>query len=151
MMGALAEVARGLPVLLPAHPRARVDLQRAAADLGADVRVIDPLGYLDFVALQSAATLVLTDSGGVQEETTALGVPCLTLRNNTERPITVTEGTNQLVGTDPNRIVAAARAVLADGVTPRRPAIWDGHAADRIADVIVEYGRGADRRRPTDR
>jgi UDP-N-acetylglucosamine 2-epimerase (non-hydrolysing) len=151
VMGAVAEVASEVPVLLPAHPRARAGLQRAAADLGGDVRVVDPLGYLDFVALQSAAALVLTDSGGVQEETTALGVPCLTVRDNTERPITITEGTNQLVGTDPDRIVAAARAVLATGVPPRCPALWDGHAADRIADIIVQHLGRTNRRRPTDR
>ncbi|MEI8238537.1 MAG: UDP-N-acetylglucosamine 2-epimerase (non-hydrolyzing) [Actinomycetota bacterium] len=150
LVSALIEVARDVPVLLPAHPRARAALQRAAA-AGGDVRVIEPLGYLDFIALESQASLVLTDSGGVQEETTALGVPCLTLRDNTERPITITEGTNQLVGTDPDRIVAAARAVLVGGVPPRRPAIWDGHAADRIADVIVGHGRAPNTQRPTER
>ena len=92
------------------------------------VRVIAPLGYLDFLALQAPARVVLTDSGGVQEETTVLGVPCLTLRENTERPITVTEGTNQLVGRDPHAIVAAAYQVLDHGVEARRPALWDGRA-----------------------
>lgn len=132
LVAALGEVGRDCPVVLPAHPRARAQLDGARG-----IRVIDPLGYLDFIALEAQAALVLTDSGGVQEETTVLGVPCLTLRDNTERPITVTEGTNQVVGRDPERIVAAARAVLRDGVEARRPALWDGHAADRIAEVLL--------------
>ena len=103
--------------------------------------VIPPLGYLDFIALEASARLVLTDSGGIQEETTVLGVPCLTLRNNTERPVTVTEGTNQLVGREPERIVRAARAVLdAPPPTPgqaRRPALWDGQAGQRIAAALT--------------
>jgi len=99
--------------------------------------VIEPLGYLDFVALEASARIVLTDSGGVQEETTVLGVPCLTLRDTTERPVTVTEGTNTLVGRDPQRIVSEARRVLRDGVPPRRPALWDGQAGERIAAVLT--------------
>ncbi len=87
----------------------------------------------------------------MQEETTALGVPCLTLRENTERPITVTEGTNRVVGVDPEAIVEAAFHVLDRGVEPRRPALWDGHAGDRIADLIVEGGRASGHRRPTER
>jgi UDP-N-acetylglucosamine 2-epimerase (non-hydrolysing) len=110
----------------------------------------EPLGYLDFLALTASARLVLTDSGGIQEETTALGVPCLTLRDNTERPITVDEGTNQLVGRDPDRIVAAARRVVRDGVTPRCPALWDGHAAERIAAIVLAGGGAEGHRRPTD-
>ena len=109
------------------------------AGLPAGVRVIPPLGYLDFIALEASARLVLTDSGGVQEETTVLGVPCLTLRDNTERPITLTEGTNQLVGRDPSRIVKAAHEVLAAPPrSPRRPALWDGKAGQRIAAALVE-------------
>ena len=99
------------------------------AGIPAGVRIIPPLGYLDFIALEASARLVLTDSGGVQEETTVLGVPCLTLRDSTERPITITEGTNRLVGRDPDRIVGAAREVMAaPPPPPRRPALWDGHA-----------------------
>ena len=103
------------------------------------IRVIDPLGYLDFLRLYSESRLVLTDSGGIQEETTALGIPCLTLRENTERPVTVTEGTNQVVGTDPARIVAAAFDIL-DGraaLAGRVPELWDGRAAARIADALA--------------
>ncbi len=113
--------------------------------------MLDPLGYLDFLALQASARLVLTDSGGVQEETTVLGVPCLTLRENTERPITVTEGTNRVVGVDPDHIVAATHDVLWHGVEPRRPALWDGRAGERIADLIVDGGPALGHRRPTER
>ena len=98
----------------------------------------EPLGYLDFMKLLAEARLVLTDSGGIQEETTVLGVPCLTLRNNTERPITIEQGTNHLVGLDPQRIVAAAQRVLADPSRPGRvPDRWDGRAATRIVDILM--------------
>lgn len=139
---ALGEVARFCPLVLPAHPRARARLEPAPPG----VRIIEPAGYLDFVALQASAKVVLTDSGGVQEETTALGVPCLTLRDNTERPITITHGTNRLVGRDPRRIIEAARAAVAGGVPRRVPELWDGRAAERIAAVVVA---GADLPRPT--
>src|SRR5258705_12061966 len=110
----------------------------------APVLNIPPVGYPDFLCLLSKSTLVLTDSGGVQEETTALGVPCLTLRENTERPITISEGTNLLVGTDPAKIVAAARDTLAGrGKTGRIPPLWDGHTAKRIVDILLkEVPRG---------
>jgi UDP-N-acetylglucosamine 2-epimerase (non-hydrolysing) len=102
------------------------------------LHLLPPLGYLDFLALERNAAIVLTDSGGVQEETTALGVPCLTLRENTERPITVTEGTNIVVGTDPVRIVVEARRILqGKGKKGRVPAGWDGKAGERIADVLL--------------
>ena len=106
------------------------------------LRIIDPLGYLDFLNLMSHATLVITDSGGVQEETTFLGVPCLTVRENTERPITVTHGTNQLVGRDLQRLRAAAEEIFASpastGAHPQcRVPLWDGHAAERIAQIIL--------------
>jgi UDP-N-acetylglucosamine 2-epimerase (non-hydrolysing) len=133
LLGALGVIASVCPLVFPVHPRTAA---RLAGRLPAGVTPLPPAGYLDFVALQAGARIVLTDSGGVQEETTVLGVPCLTLRDTTERPITVTEGTNQLVGRDPARIVAAARAVLADPPPPRRPALWDGHAARRIAAVL---------------
>lgn len=136
---ALGMFAARCPLVLPAHPRVAPQLRRVRLPTG--VRVIEPLGYLDFLALQADARLVLTDSGGVQEETTALGVPCLTLRDTTERPLTITEGTNVLVGRDPERIVAAAERVLNDGVRPRCPALWDGKAGERIGDVLVDQAR----------
>ena len=137
LLTALAEIARSVcPLVLPAHPR--VDGRLRGAGLPASVRIIPPLGYLDFITLEVSARLVLTDSGGVQEETTVLGVPCLTLLDYTDRPITVTEGTNRLVGRDPDRIVAAVREVLADPPppAPRASALWDGKAGARIADVM---------------
>ena len=135
LMTALAEVARwGYTLVFPVHPRTFGRLHGTALPEG--VKVIPPLGYLDFIALEASARLVLTDSGGVQDETTVLGVPCLTLRDNTDRPITVIEGTNRLVGRDPDRIVAAAREVIADPPPPRAPALWDGKAGARIAAAI---------------
>jgi UDP-N-acetylglucosamine 2-epimerase (non-hydrolysing) len=139
LLSALGEIATRCPLVLPAHPR--VAPQLAALEVPAGVQVIEPLGYLDFVAVEASARLVLTDSGGVQEETTALGVPCLTMRDTTERPITLTEGTNTLVGRDPARIVGNALRVIRDGVLPRRPALWDGNAGQRIADVLVDETR----------
>jgi UDP-N-acetylglucosamine 2-epimerase (non-hydrolysing) len=140
LLGALAEVGRALPVVFPVHPRTRARLgDPALARAAAPLRTVEPLGYLEFLSLTSAARLVLTDSGGLQEEATALGVPCLTLREGTERPITVSEGTNEVVGTVPGRIVAAARRVLDDPPPPRCPALWDGRAADRAAEAIAEF------------
>ena len=146
---ALGEIATRCPVVLPAHPRAAGRL--AEAGLSRRIQVIPPAGYLDFIALQAAARLVLTDSGGVQEETTVLGVPCLTLRDNTERPITLTEGTNQLVGRDPERIVKTAASVLDAPPPPRRPELWDGQAGLRIAATLLAGGGPAGHPRPTDR
>jgi UDP-N-acetylglucosamine 2-epimerase (non-hydrolysing) len=148
LLPALEEVARMCPLVLPAHPRTAQRLRDA--DLSRRVRVIPPAGYLDFVALEASARLVLTDSGGVQEETTVLGVPCLTLRDNTERPITLTEGTNQLVGRDPDRIVTVARQVLADPPARRRPTLWDGRAGHRIASALLDDEGARERPRPTD-
>jgi len=135
ILGALGKVAEHLPLIYPAHPRSAARAERIGVPPG--IRLVPPAGYLDFLALQAGAALVFTDSGGIQEETTVLGVPCLTVRENTERPITVAEGTNQLVGTDPERIVGAAVRILAEGVEPRRPELWDGHAAERIAVVLT--------------
>jgi UDP-N-acetylglucosamine 2-epimerase (non-hydrolysing) len=154
LLSALAEVSRDCPLVLPAHPRVAGRL--AGVGLPATVRVIPPAGYLEFIALEASARLVLTDSGGVQEETTVLGVPCLTLRDNTERPVTVTEGTNQLVGRDPERIVKAARAVLdapppVPGQARRCPGLWDGRAGQRIAAVLVAEGQHGTARITTDR
>lgn len=136
LLDALAAVAERCRLVFPAHPRTAGRLAGRKAPPG--VEIVEPLGYLDFLALEASARLVLTDSGGVQEETTALGVPCLTVRRTTERPITVTEGTNTVVGADPAAIVATACRVLEDPPPPRRPALWDGHAADRIADTLCE-------------
>ncbi len=147
LLDALGAVAERCPLVFPLHPRTR---SRVDGLLPKGITAFPPAGYLDFLAMQAGARLVLTDSGGVQEETTVLGVPCLTLRDTTERPITVTEGTNQIVGTDPDRIVSAATSVLACPPYARRPALWDGRAGERIAEVLLtgEYGRSG--RRPTD-
>ena len=146
LLDALSEIAEGCPLVFPVHPRTRRLL--GGLPISPAVSLVPSAGYLDFIALQAGARLVLTDSGGVQEETTVLGVPCLTLRENTERPITITEGTNRLVGVRPCAVVAAARQVLADPPPARRPALWDGHAGDRIAEVLVAGHRTA-RPRPT--
>lgn len=148
LVGALAKISEEVPLILPAHPRAAASLRELApADR---VRVIPPAGYLDFVALEAGARIVLTDSAGVQEETTVLGVPCMTLRDNTERPITVSEGTNVLAGRDPARIVEIAQRILASPPAPRRPGLWDGHAGERIAEVLLTGGSVETRPRPTD-
>jgi UDP-N-acetylglucosamine 2-epimerase (non-hydrolysing) len=148
LLAALTAIAEECPVVFPVHPRTRARMASSHA-VPDSIRLVDPLGYLDFIGLESAARIVLTDSGGVQEETTVLGIPCLTLRDNTERPITITEGTNRLVGRQPERIVAEAMTVLRDGVEERRPALWDGDAGGRIADVLLTADLGA-RPRPTD-
>ncbi|MEU6212284.1 non-hydrolyzing UDP-N-acetylglucosamine 2-epimerase [Streptomyces sp. NPDC051815] len=148
LLKALGEIAGRCPLLLPVHPRA----ERRLADLGVPegIRLVPAAGYLDFIALQDAARVVLTDSGGIQEETTVLGVPCVTLRENTERPITVEEGTNVLAGTDPDRIVDTVNRVLDHPPAPRRPALWDGRAGERIAGVLLDGPPAAGRLRPTD-
>src|SRR5262249_33817363 len=141
-VAALLLLAQRLPVVLPMHPRTRAKLDAfdllASLQARSEIQIIDPLGYLDFLALIDQAWLVFTDSGGIQEETTVLGVPCLTFRENTERPITVTQGTNRLVGLDP---AATADAVdrLLEGERPsgRMPDLWDGNAAERILDRLL--------------
>jgi len=148
LLKALGEIASDCPLVLPVHPRAAGRLAELGVPGG--VRLVPPAGYLDFIALQDAARIVLTDSGGVQEETTALGVPCVTLRDNTERPVTVEQGTNVLAGRDPDRVVRTVRRVLADPPAPRHPELWDGRAGERIAAVLLEGGTAATRPRPTD-
>jgi UDP-N-acetylglucosamine 2-epimerase (non-hydrolysing) len=138
IMGAVGRIAERLPVVFPVHPRTRKQLGAAAGDGGGRIHLTDPLGYLEFLSLTSRARLVLTDSGGLQEESTALGIPCLTLRENTERPVTVTEGTNVIVGTDPARIAAEAERALAGAPGPRRiPELWDGRTAERIVAAVA--------------
>jgi UDP-N-acetylglucosamine 2-epimerase (non-hydrolysing) len=138
LLFALGEIATHVPVVFPVHPRTRGRIRDFGLDVPAGLLLVEPLGYLDFLKLYSESSLVLTDSGGIQEETTALGVPCLTIRDNTERPITVSEGTNQVVGTDPQRIVAAAVEVLEGSRTfeGRLPEYWDGRTAQRIVDAL---------------
>lgn len=136
LLRVLRETAKQLKVIFPIHPRTKKMIDDADLDIGA-LQCIPPVGYLDFLRLQSEARLVLTDSGGIQEETTILGVPCLTLRENTERPITIDEGTNQLVGTDPTAISRAIEETLVrPHPAPCAPALWDGRAAERIADEL---------------
>ena len=137
-MAALVDVARELPVVFPVHPRTRAALGEAAAEPG--LVLSDPVGYLDFLSLEAEAAGVLTDSGGIQEETTFLGVPCFTLRDNTERPVTVRAGTNTLLGLDPARIreiPALLRSTERGEDEP--PAKWDGRAARRVADVLADW------------
>ena len=141
LVKALAEIGRRLPLVFPVHPRTRTRLEAMEAEtesLGkSTARFVPPLGYLDFISLVAGARLVLTDSGGLQEETTSLGVPCLTLREQTERPITVTRGTNRIVGTSPDRIVTEAlRALVEPPSAGSRPPLWDGHAAERIVTIL---------------
>ncbi len=142
LVDALEEIHRDLAIVFPVHPRTRHKLaafgqgERLAAL--ARLRLVEPIGYLDFLKLLAEARVVLTDSGGIQEETTILGVPCLTLRDNTERPVTVECGTNRLVGRDPGRIVAAWREIRGSAATSAGvPPLWDGRAAERIADVLL--------------
>jgi UDP-N-acetylglucosamine 2-epimerase (non-hydrolysing) len=141
LMAALAEIGRECPLIFPVHPRTRHVIGRIGLEADeAYVRMIEPVGYLDFVKLMRYSSIVLTDSGGIQEETTALGIPCLTIRDNTERPITVTVGTNRLVGTKPERVVAEAHDALKQGATGAKvPDRWDGQAAPRIAQVIAKF------------
>ncbi len=142
ILDALEEIQTKLPITLPLHPR----LRNALMHLGLEhrlaamnrLRVTDPLGYLDFLKLMSEARMVLTDSGGIQEETTILRVPCLTLRENTERPVTVEVGTNRLVGSGSGGIVQAFRYTMSSRVSSGIPPLWDGKSADRIVAILAE-------------
>jgi UDP-N-acetylglucosamine 2-epimerase (non-hydrolysing) len=135
---ALAAIGAETPLLFPVHPRTRKVIESIGLEVPAErLRLLPPVGYLDFLKLMTYSSVVLTDSGGIQEETTALGVPCLTIRENTERPITIDAGTNVLVGMDRDKIVAEARRALVAGPGRHRiPDLWDGKAAARIVDVI---------------
>jgi UDP-N-acetylglucosamine 2-epimerase (non-hydrolysing) len=142
LIDTLGELSTELPVLFPLHPRtaARLESAHLMEPARSRFKLMPPLDYLQMLALLQRATLVLTDSGGIQEETTALGVPCLTLRPNTERPITVDAGTNTVVGTDRERILAAAHDVLlGGGKVGRIPELWDGHAAERIVGIVETW------------
>jgi UDP-N-acetylglucosamine 2-epimerase (non-hydrolysing) len=140
ILGAIQHVASRMPVVFPVHPRTRNRLSEFALEDGlGGVILTEPLGYIDFLALTSHASLILTDSGGLQEESTALGIPCLTLRENTERPVTVTDGTNRVVGTDPRNIIAGVEQVFQSTAPKRMPELWDGHAAGRIAAVLTRF------------
>ena len=153
LLKALAEISRRLPLVFPVHPRTqqRLEAMEAETELAGTgrLRYIAPLGYLDFIALVAGSRLALTDSGGLQEETTALGVPCLTLREQTERPITITMGTNRVIGTSPDRIVTEAFQALAAPMPPAsRPPLWDGRAAERIVAILSNADHTARDNRP---
>ncbi|MBM2829559.1 MAG: UDP-N-acetylglucosamine 2-epimerase [Gammaproteobacteria bacterium] len=141
IVAAIEYIQNQLTVIFPVHPRTKKQLQkygmdRKLASLNGLV-LLEPLGYLDFLSVMSGARVVLTDSGGLQEETTVLGIPCLTIRENTERPVTVSMGTNQLVGTDYGRIISAVEKILeGNDIRGRIPELWDGRAAERIVDII---------------
>jgi UDP-N-acetylglucosamine 2-epimerase (non-hydrolysing) len=141
ILGALTELGRECPLVFPAHPRTQKVLKDNKLTIPRErLNVIDPVGYLDFVKLMLHARVVLTDSGGIQEETTVLGIPCLTIRENTERPITIELGTNRLVGTDGDRILREGRKALAAGSTPGRiPELWDGKASERIVRIMDAF------------
>ena len=144
LLDTLVEIALQTTVVFPVHPRTRKHIEAfGLQQAGVDIRFLDPKSYLDFLALMDSASAVLTDSGGVQEETTWLGVPCLTVRPNTERPITITQGTNRLVAGTRQAILEALDEVLHAGVstaTPPRPDLWDGHTAQRIAEDLLAQG-----------
>ncbi|RJS17394.1 UDP-N-acetylglucosamine 2-epimerase (non-hydrolyzing) [Corallococcus sp. H22C18031201] len=142
LIGSLRDVARRLPLVFPVHPRTRKMLTEqgwlAELERAPGMKLVEPMGYLEFLALTSQARVILTDSGGLQEEATALGVPCLTLREQTERPVTVEVGTNEVVGTDAARILAAVDRILAgQGKQGRVPELWDGRTGERIADLYA--------------
>jgi UDP-N-acetylglucosamine 2-epimerase (non-hydrolysing) len=147
LLATIREASTRLPVIFPMHPRtrARIEQHRLTPALaGAAIAGLPPLGYLEMLGLMQGARMVLTDSGGIQEETTALGVPCVTLRENTERPITVTQGTNTVVGCSPARILAAVDEILrSGGKSGRAPELWDGRASQRIVAVLRGWLEGA--------
>lgn len=137
ILDAMAQLVDKYKVIFPVHPRTRARLAAANYQPPSGLHLIDPLGYLEFLGLQEKAKLVLTDSGGVQEETTWLGVPCVTVRPNTERPVTITMGTNRLCATETEAILAAVSAAMTDKRQHSIPPLWDGHAAERIAEILL--------------
>jgi UDP-N-acetylglucosamine 2-epimerase (non-hydrolysing) len=141
LLNALGRAGQDLQLIFPVHPRTRKRLVAEGLVVPPQVHLLDPLGYLDFLALQCHAAMVITDSGGIQEETTYLGIPCLTLRENTERPVTVSIGTNMLIGRDMDRLQDEVERILSGkGKRGRRPPLWDGHAAERIAAILMDRG-----------
>jgi UDP-N-acetylglucosamine 2-epimerase (non-hydrolysing) len=141
LVEALVDISREVPVIFPVHPRTRERLQWSGVGVSSpQLYLVAPAGYLDFLALQSRAALVITDSGGIQEETTFLGVPCLTMRTTTERPVTTAMGTNRLIGEDVESLKRHVRGtVKGDRPTGRGPALWDGRAGERIGAVLARY------------
>lgn len=140
ILEAIAHVARRMPVVFPVHPRTRQRLATSGVALPANVMLTEPMGYIDFLSLSSHARIILSDSGGLQEESTALGIPCLTLRENTERPVTISHGTNRLVGTQTAAITAGFDEAMAREHEPqRRPPLWDGQTAGRVAAVLQKF------------
>ncbi len=143
LLDAVGRIAQRLPVIFPIHPRTRAAAERLGLSARLErpgIHLLPPLGYLEMLGLTREATVVLTDSGGLQEETTALGVPCITLRENTERPITLSEGTNTLTGTDPDKILQCFEDILASGGKRGRiPEYWDGRASERIAEILRDW------------
>ncbi len=135
LLEALENIAQACKVVFPIHPRTLSKLENKT--ISPNIITTEPVGYLDCIALEKHAKVVLTDSGGIQEETTVLGTPCLTLRESTERPITVSEGTNQVVGTDVNIIVEKSLEIIKNGYLKRSPALWDGKASERIVNILV--------------
>jgi len=139
LLGALGVIAETLPLLWPVHPRTRARLNGGDVKLPDGIRLLEPLGYLDFLSLESGASLVLTDSGGIQEETTVLGVDCLTLRDNTERPVTIELGTNRLAGTKRETILAAWEETKHSSREKQIPPLWDGRAGERSREVLRTF------------
>ena len=140
LLGAINQMAERIPIIFPAHPRTMAVLERAGFVAAAGLQLREPLSYLPFLGLMARAAFVMTDSGGIQEETTALSVPCLTLRSNTERPVTLTAGTNRLVGNDLASLRGLVDRILAgDWPKGECPPLWDGHAAERVADALERW------------
>lgn len=137
IMGTLANISETLPLIFPIHPRTRKNMDAFGINPAKNIHLVEPLSYMAFLNLWKDAKVVLTDSGGLQEETTALGIPCLTLRDNTERPITITEGTNELVGTSREAILEAFGKIIAlKWKQGQRPKFWDGKASERIVEIL---------------
>jgi UDP-N-acetylglucosamine 2-epimerase (non-hydrolysing) len=139
ILEALRVIAAELPIVFPVHPRTRQRLESFGVDMPRGMILTEPLGYIDFLSLTSNARVILTDSGGLQEESTALGIPCLTLRENTERPATVEQGTNRVVGMRTDAILSAFRDAMSGRIEPRRPPLWDGKTAPRAAKVLTGF------------